>query len=108
MLINMALASQISIIYLLYGSLFHMVLEPCLSKASLTAVEFLLKKWYFSFNIRYIWIYIGLVFSYAVVLFFIMRPKYVVHRLVKAGLVALYLAGAFSRIMGGSGGYVAW
>lgn len=49
-----------------------------------------------------------MVFSYAVVIFFIVKPKYVVNRLAKAGLVALYLAGAFSRIMGGSGGYVAW
>lgn len=30
MFINMALATQISFLYLLYGSLFHLELEPCL------------------------------------------------------------------------------
>lgn len=108
MFINLALATQISFIYLLYGSLFHMDLEPCLSKASLTAVEFLLKKWNFSFNIRFIWIYLGLIFSYTVVIFFIIKPQYEVHRFLKVFLIALYLAGTFSRIMGGSGGYIAW
>lgn len=108
MFINMALATQISFIYLLYGSLFHMNLEPCLQKATLTAVEFLLKKWQSGFNIRFIWIYLGLIFSYAVTLFFIIKPQYILHKYAKAGLVALYLAGTFCRIMGGSGGHVAW
>lgn len=43
-----------------------------------------------------------------VVIFFIIKPSYVVNRILKAGLVALYLAGTFCRIMGGSGGHVAW
>ena len=43
-----------------------------------------------------------------VIIFFIVKPQYVVHRVLKTILVALYLAGTFSRIMGGSGGYVAW
>lgn len=85
-----------------------MKLQPCLSKATLTAVEFLLKKWNFSFNIRFIWIYLGLLFSYMVVGFFIIKPNYEVNRILKAFLVGLYLAGTFCRIMGGSGGYVAW
>jgi hypothetical protein len=67
----------------------------------------LLKQWNFSFNIRYIWIYLGLVFSYMVIIFFIIKPQFTVHRFLKAGLVALYLAGTFCRIMGGSGGRIA-
>lgn len=43
-----------------------------------------------------------------VVIFFIFKPSYEFNKILKALLVALYLAGTFSRIMGGSGGYVAW
>ena len=108
MFINMALATQISFAYLLYGSLFHMRLEPCLEKATLTAVEFLLKDWVSSFNIRFIWIYIGLIFSYMVVIFFVVKPQFILNKFLKGGLVLLYFAGVFCRIMGGSGDHVAW
>lgn len=103
----MAIASQISIIYLVYGSLFHLELEPCLSKPTLTAVEFLFKKWFFSFNIRYIWMYIGLVFSYSVVVFFLVKPHYYVRTPLKVALLLLYVAGIICRIMGGSGAHIA-
>ena len=85
-----------------------MELEPCLEKATLTAVEFLLKDWVPSFNVRFIWIYIGLIFSYGVIIFFIIKPQIILHKAIKAGLVVLYFAGVFCRIMGGSGDYVAW
>lgn len=107
MFVNMAIASQISIIYLVYGSLFHLELEPCLSKPTLTAVEFLFKKWFFSFNIRYIWMYIGLVFSYSVVVFFLVKPHYYVRTPLKVALLLLYVAGIICRIMGGSGAHIA-
>lgn len=41
-------------------------------------------------------------------MFFIIKPQYTLHKALKAVLICLYLAGAFSRIMGGSGGHVAW
>jgi hypothetical protein len=85
-----------------------MALKPCLGKATLTAVQYLLKMWFASFSVRFVWIYIGLAVSYAVVIFFVVKPLSVLHRFLKAGLIALYLTGVFVRIMGGSGDYIAW
>ena len=62
------------------------------------------KDWVFSFNIRFIWVYIGLLFSYAVVIYFILRPNKQIHIAVKVVLIVLYLTGIGARAMGGSGG----
>ena len=104
--INLAIASQISLIYLVYGSLFHLTLSPCISKPTLTAVEFLFKDWVFSFNIRFIWIYIGLLFSYFVMIFFLLRPHKTLHIGFKIALLILYFMGVGCRAMGGTGGSI--
>ena len=67
-----------------------------------------MKDWITSFSVRFVWIYIGLVISYGVVIFFVIKPQFVLSKFMKGGLVILYFGGVFSRIMGGSGGEIAW
>ena len=60
------------------------------------------------FAIRFSWIYIGLVLTYIITIFLLIKPTYQIHRILKIVLILLYLTGAFSRIMGESGDYVAY
>jgi hypothetical protein len=43
-----------------------------------------------------------------VIIFLLIKPKFIIHKYIKIFLILLYTTGVFIRIMGGSGDYIAW
>ena len=99
---EMAMASLISVHYLLYGSLYHIVLTPCLQNPALPSVQKLFSGWVGTFVLLYISQYIGLLVAYIWVIYFTCflkrkdAPNYV-----WIILMILYIAGLGTRGMGG-------
>lgn len=99
---EMGLASLISIHYLLYGSLYHMVLTPCLQNPALPSVQKLFSGWTGTFVLLYIWQYLGLLIAYIWIIYFTCFLKRKdVPNYVWIILVVLYIAGIGTRGMGG-------
>lgn len=100
LLINMALASLTSCTYLIYGGLFGLQLDPCLSRPAFPSLMYILKKMPSSFAWRFIWIYIGIAIAYVLIGYLIVKPKVRMHKYLYVSLFVLYLAGVGSRAMG--------
>jgi hypothetical protein len=99
---ELGFASLISIHYLLYGSLYHMILTPCLKNPPLPSVQKLFSGWVGSFVLLYIWQYIGLLIAYICIIYFTcFQKKKEVANYVWIILLILYLVGVGSRGMGG-------
>jgi hypothetical protein len=79
-------------------------MSPCLSKTTLPGVEFLWKKWISSWVYRFIWIYIGIIIAYAVIIYLILNPLKSLHKYVYRGLIFLYFVGVGLRGIGKSVG----
>ncbi len=96
------MASLLSVHYLLYGSLYHIVREPCLKNPALPSVQRLFSGWNGSFVLLYIWQYIGLMVAYILIIFsvFFMKKREV-PSYVWVILLALYIAGLGTRGLGG-------
>lgn len=96
------LASLFSIHYLLYGSLYHMQLSPCLKNPPLPSVDKLFSGATGSFVLLYIWQYIGLLIIYIYTIYFTSYLKNKdVSNYVWIILLILYIAGVCTRGMGG-------
>lgn len=100
--VELAMASFISVHYLLYGSLYHMVLTPCLKNPPLPSVQRLFSGWVGTFILVYIWQFIGLVIFYVYVVYatFFLKKKEVA-TWIWILLLLLYIAGLGSRGLGG-------
>ena len=101
-LINLAIITLTSFHYLIYGGLFHLMLEPCFGKSTLPGLEYLMKSWMNSWIWRFVWIYIGICIAYAVIVFFLVKPVKKLHNYIYIGLVFLYLVGVGLRAIGKS------
>ena len=100
LLVNLAISSLTSFTYLIYGGLFTLQLEPCISRANHSSLIFILKKLLSSFSWRFTWIYIGVIIAYAVIIFLTIKPTYRLHRYLYTMLVFLYLGGIGARALG--------
>lgn len=99
---EMGLASLISVHYLLYGSLYHIVLTPCLKNPALPSVQKLFSGWVGTFVLLYIWQYLGLLVAYIYIIYFTCFLKRKdVPNYVWIVLAVLYIAGIGTRGMGG-------
>jgi len=99
---ELALASLISVHYLLYGSLYNFVLTPCLQNPALPSVQKLFSGWIGTFVLLYIWQYIGLLVAYIWIIYFTCFLKRKdVPNYVWIILAILYIAGVGTRGMGG-------
>lgn len=100
LLINMAIASLTSCTYLVYGGLFSLKLDPCISRTLSPSLAFLLKKMNPSFNWRFVWIYIGMVIAYILITFLLIRPKTKMPTFLYVIYLILYLGGIGARSLG--------
>lgn len=99
---KMGLASLFSIHYLLYGSLYHMQLSPCLEKPLLPSVDKLFNGWTSSFLLLYSWQYLGFLIAYVWIIYFTCYMKNKdLPNFVWIILLILYIAGIGTRGMGG-------
>lgn len=98
--IILAIVSLTSLHYLIYGGLYHLRLQPCLGKSNLPGLEFLMKNWVSSWVLRFVWIYIGIMIAYVVMVFFLIKPNKSLHPYIYIGLLVLYLAGVGVRAIG--------
>jgi hypothetical protein len=99
---ELGFASLISIHYLLYGSLYHMILTPCLQNPALPSVQKLFSGWVGTFVLSYIWQYIGLLVVYIWIIYFTyFQKKKDIGNYVWIILIAVYIAGIGTRGMGG-------
>jgi hypothetical protein len=96
-MIILAISSLTSLHYLIYGGLYHIMLEPCLGKSPLPGLEFLMKNWITSWILRFIWIFIGILFAYALIIFFLLKPLKKLNKYIYMGLIGLYLMGIGAR-----------
>lgn len=99
-LVNLSISSLTSCTYLIYGGLFHIGLTPCLTKTVLPGLQFILKNWVPSFVWRFIWIYLGIIVAYIIIIYFILRSNTKIHQYFYYGLILLYLMGVGCRGMG--------
>lgn len=98
--VNLALSSLTSCTYLVYGGLFDLQLDPCMSRSSFPSLTYLLKSDSSSFLVRFIWIYIGIGVAYALILYLLIRPKVNLHKYIYVCLFLLYIAGVGVRALG--------
>ncbi len=98
--VNLALASLTSCTYLNYGGLFDLQLDPCLSRSTFPSLTFILKNQKSSFTLRFIWVYIGIVIAYTLIIYLVIKPKSNLHKYMYGCLFMLYLAGIGVRSLG--------
>jgi hypothetical protein len=99
-LVNMALTSLTSCTYLNYGGLFDLQLDPCLSRSSFPSLTYLMKNEPSSFMWRFVWVYVGILIAYALIIYLVIRPKADIPRYAYVCLILLYLAGVGVRALG--------
>lgn len=100
LLINMAEASLTSCTYLIYGGMFDLQLDPCLSRSNFPSLTFILKRLTASFSWRFVWVYIGIVLAYGLIIYLIIRPKVRMPQYLYIIWFLLYLAGVGARGLG--------
>jgi hypothetical protein len=100
LLVNLALTSLTSCTYLIYGGLFDLQLDPCLSRSSFPSLTFLLKDQSSSFLWRFIWVYIGILVAYILIVYLVIYPKTNIPRYAYISLIILYLIGVGVRALG--------
>lgn len=99
-LVNLALTSLTSCTYLNYGGLFDLKLDPCLSRSSFPSLTYLMKNEPSSFIWRFVWVYIGIVIAYVLIVYLTIKPKTGIPRYTYVCLILLYIAGVGVRAMG--------
>lgn len=100
--IILSIFSLTSLHYLIYGGLYHLRLEPCLGKSTLPGLEFLMKNWVGSWVLRFIWIYIGIVIAYVLIIFLLIKPLKQLNNYIYMAILVLYFIGVGVRGMGKS------
>jgi len=101
-LVQLATCTLSSFHYLVYGGLYHLMLEPCIGKTNLPGLEFIMKNWIRSWIFRFVWIYIGIVIAYALVIYLLVMPGKLINKYLYAVIIFLYFVGVGLRGIGKS------
>lgn len=99
-MIMLCIVSLTSLHYLIYGGLYHIMLEPCLGKSTLPGLEFLMKNWITSWILRFVWAYLGILIAYGITIFFLIKPLKKLNKYVYFVFIGLYLFGIGIRGIG--------
>lgn len=97
---NLGIASLTSMTFLLYGGLFQLQLEPCISWTAFPSLMYIFKQMISSFVWRFIWIYLGVVLDYVLIFYVIIKPKVRLHKYLYGLLIILYIASLGARALG--------
>jgi uncharacterized phage infection (PIP) family protein YhgE len=76
------------------------MLEPCLGKSTLPGLEFLMKSWITSWVPRFIWVYLGIIIAYTIIVYFLIKPIKNLNKYIYIVMLILYLIGVGLRGIG--------
>jgi hypothetical protein len=97
---NLCISSLTSMTYLLYGGLFSLTLDPCVTWSRYPSLTYIFKQEITSFLFRFVWAYVGLLICYVLVFYVVLRPKAKMHRYFYGMLLVLYLGSVGGRGLG--------
>jgi len=97
---NLALSTLTSMTFILYGGLFKLQLDPCLSWTNFPSLQLLFRKDSSTFALKFGWLYAAVVLAWIVVIYVAVRPKNKLHKYVYGVLILAYLATIGGRSLG--------
>lgn len=94
---NLAIATLTSMTFILYGGLFELQLDPCLSWTNFPSLQLLFRKDSSGFALKFSWIYALIFLAWIIIIYIAVKPKNQLHKYVYGVLILLYIATVGAR-----------
>ena len=87
----MAISTLTSLTFTLYGGIFSLQLDPCLSRTSFPSLQLLFRKDSSGFALKFSWVYVAIILAWMVIGYVSLRAKNKLHKYVYGLLILLYI-----------------
>lgn len=99
LIVNLGVSTLTSMSFILYGGLFELQLDPCISWTNFPSLQLFFRSDSSAFGLRFSWIYIGIIIAWIIIVYLLVKPKNKLHKYVYGVLLLFYIATIGARSM---------
>jgi hypothetical protein len=92
LIVNLGVSTLTSMVFILYGGLFELQLDPCISWTNFPSLQLLFRGDNSNFALRFSWIYIGMILAWIIMIYLLVKPKNKLHKYVYGVFLLFYIA----------------